>query len=166
VFRHPNQKKKEVTTLELTVYWAGPLFSQAERSWNRTCVRILSKRGYRVILPQDEAKPFVRTDGLDGLGIAEHCCQQVIACHVMVAIVDGPDPDSGTSLEVGIRIGYMLALGKQRKIICVRTDFRGSEDGHLNAMFNLADRVVYVPSFNEDPTHLIDVIENAIKQLT
>ena len=38
----------------------------------------------------------------------------------LVAIVDGPDPDSGTSWEVG------YAYGRSKPIVLVRTDFRAS----------------------------------------
>ena len=149
---------------QLTIYWAGPLFSQSDRVLNRIYAKMLTGRGYTVILPQDEAKPFIGPEGLDAVGIAEHCYLQSIECDVMVANVDGADSDSGTSMEIGLRIGYMRALGRDTKVICVRTDFRGSEDGHLNVMFRLADKLIYVPSFDEDPVHLINAIDNAIKQ--
>lgn len=39
---------------------------------------------------------------------------------MVVAIMDGPDPDSGTSWECG------YAYAKDKPIFMVRTDFRGS----------------------------------------
>jgi nucleoside 2-deoxyribosyltransferase len=151
---------------QLTVYWAGPLFTQSERITNRIYAALLTERGYTVILPQDEAKPFIGPEGLDAVGIAEHCYLQSTGCDVLVANVDGADGDSGTCIEIGIRIGCMRALGRTPKVICVRTDFRGSEDGHLNVMFRLADKLIYVPSFDENPVHLINAIDEAIQQLT
>jgi nucleoside 2-deoxyribosyltransferase len=53
-------------------------------------------------------------------------------CDVVVAILDGPDADSGTSFEMG----YASARGK--RMIGVRTDFRGSEDHGLNLMLSKA----------------------------
>ena len=55
----------------------------------------------------------------------------------MIAVLDGPDADSGTSLE----IGYAYATGKP--IIGIRTDFRGSEDRGLNLMLsNACDELI------------------------
>ena len=164
--REKSTKKGEFPGMEqLAIYLAGPLFSQSDRVANRIYARMLTERGYTVILPQDEANLFMGPDGLDARGVAEHCYLQSTGCDVMVANVDGADSDSGTSMEIGLRIGHMRALGRTPKVICIRTDFRGSEDGHLNIMFRLADKFVYVPSFDEDPAHLIDAIDEAIRQL-
>jgi nucleoside 2-deoxyribosyltransferase len=52
----------------------------------------------------------------------------VDAADVLVAVLDGPDVDSGTAFEVG----YAYARGKP--IIGVRTDFRKSQDQGTNLM--------------------------------
>ena len=49
-------------------------------------------------------------------------------CDAVVAILDGPDSDSGTCVE----IGYARALGKP--IIGIRTDFRDGEVHGINVM--------------------------------
>ena len=49
-------------------------------------------------------------------------------CDAVVAILDGPDSDSGTCIE----IGYARAKGKP--VIGVRTDFRDGEVHGLNIM--------------------------------
>ena len=137
----------------ITIYWAGPFFTQAERIWNRLCAECLRNRGYNVILPQDEAKQFKG----DCKGIAKHCHEQAIESDVMVANLDGADSDSGTSLEVGLRI--------QNKgiVIGVRTDFRSSEDGHVNAMFRLINKLIYFPSFDESYEKLCAEIDKTIR---
>ncbi|MDP2855848.1 MAG: nucleoside 2-deoxyribosyltransferase domain-containing protein [bacterium] len=139
------------------IYWAGPLFTQAERIWNRLCAECLRNKGYHVILPQDEAKKFIQDGQIDFDGIAKDCRQQAIECNVMVAILDGADSDSGTSLEVGLRI--------QSKgiVIGVRTDFRCSEDGQLNAMFRLINKLIYFPSFDESYEKLCGQIDKIIR---
>ncbi len=150
--------------MPITVYWAGPLFTQAERVWNRRCVKELERKGYDVVLPQDEARRFITPTGIDAAGIAESCYQQVIACDVVVAVLDGCDSDSGTSLEVGLRIGHMRALRLPSKVIGMRTDFRAAEDGQLNAMFRLVDGLVSFPSFEEDEAALCVEIDTAIQR--
>ena len=144
---------------KITIYWAAPLFTQAERIWNRLCAENLRKRGYDVILPQDEAKKFIKAGRIDFQKIAENCLFQATSpdTDVMVAVLDGADSDSGTSLEVGLRIksgGWVVGI---------RTDCRGSEDKGLNAMFRLADEIIYFPSFNESYEELCDKIDEAIK---
>ena len=43
----------------ITLYWAAPVFTQAERIWNRLCAEYLRKKNYVVILPQDEVVKFM-----------------------------------------------------------------------------------------------------------
>ena len=62
-------------------------------------------------------------------------------CEVVVAILDGPDTDSGTSFEMG------YARGRGKRVIGVRTDFRGSEDHRVNLMLsNACSDLVTEPS--------------------
>lgn len=150
----------------MKVYWGGPLFTQAERLWNRRCVAALRAMGYAVVLPQDEAVPFVKAGSIDARRIAEHCYRQSVDCEIMVVVLDGTDVDSGASVEAGLRIGHQRALGAGGKTIGVRTDFRRSEDRHLNAMFRLLDAQIYLPSFkNEDPEALCQKIHKTILRL-
>lgn len=144
----------------ITIYWAGPLFSQAERMWNRMCADYLRAKGYIVTLPQDEAKKFTDDNGnVNFKALAKHCKSQASRHDIMVAILDGSDVDSGTGVEVGIR------NGRGGIIIGVRTDFRASEDGHVNAMFRLVDEMIYFPSFNESHAILCDAIDEKIKSI-
>ena len=46
----------------------------------------------------------------------------------VVALLDGADADSGTCIEIG------YAIGKGKRVIGVRTDFRVAEDRGLNLM--------------------------------
>jgi hypothetical protein len=62
-------------------------------------------------------------------------------------------------LEVGLRIksgGWVIGI---------RTDFRGSEDRKLNAMFCLADEIIYFPSFNESYEELCDKVDETIQKI-
>jgi nucleoside 2-deoxyribosyltransferase len=151
--------------MELTVYWAAPLFTQAERVWNRRCAEGLRVKGYTVILPQDEARPFITPEGTNFDGIAEQCYRCSIECDVMIVVLDGADTDSGVSLEAGLKIGTRRALNTGGKVIGLRTDFRTSEDGQLNAMFRLLDHVVHISSFNEDVDLIGEAIHKTILQL-
>jgi nucleoside 2-deoxyribosyltransferase len=153
--------------VSLELYWAGPLFTQAERIWNRRCAELLRGKQYAVILPQEEADKIIAVHGLDLPRIVEQCYQQAIRADVMVAVLDGADSDSGTSVEIGLRIGHLRATNNNaKKTIGVRTDFRASEDGQLNAMFRLLDRTIYSPSLkSEDPVALCAKIDGVIREV-
>ena len=93
------------------MYFAGPLFTGPERSWNADITAALRAAGHQVFLPQEK--------GLEQ-GAAAIFAADVAGidwADAVVAIMDGPDPDSGTAWEVG------YAFGK-RPILLVRTDFR------------------------------------------
>jgi nucleoside 2-deoxyribosyltransferase len=122
--------------------------------------------GYDVVLPQDEASPLINK-GVDAFRVvAEQCYRGAIECDIMVVVLDGADSDSGASLEAGARIGHYRAMNKAPRIIGVRTDFRRSEDRHLNAMFNLLDDLIFLESWKtEDPEELCGEIHKRIISL-
>ncbi len=153
--------------MTLSLYWAGPLFTQAERIWNRRCAEALRAKQYVVILPQTEAANIIAQHGVDLRRIAELCYRQSLECDMMIAVLDGADSDSGTSVEVGMRIASQRAAKDgAKKVIGVRTDFRVSEDGHLNGMFRLLDAVLYWSSLdNDDPVALCARIDEKIREL-
>jgi nucleoside 2-deoxyribosyltransferase len=112
----------------MKLYLAGPLFSLAERTFNtRLAAQLRSAPDISVILPQERASELLKQP--DGLQLVfEDCLKMVADCDVVVAVLDGPDADSGTCVE----LGYAYALHK--RIVGIRTDFRGSEDRGLNLM--------------------------------
>jgi len=103
------------------VYIAGPLFSEAERSFLELMVDTLaSASGLNPI--NDFFLPH-RDGGELGKGpkrrdIFQMDLQQVASSNIVVALLDGQDVDSGTCVE----IGYAYAKGK--KIFGLLTDFR------------------------------------------
>lgn len=112
-----------------TIYLAGPLFNLAEQEFNRHLAAELAKfrSELKVILPQERAKLLLQQEnGLDL--IFNDCLEMIDQSDIIVAILDGPDTDSGTSVELG------YALARNKLIIGIRTDFRGSEDRGLNLM--------------------------------
>ena len=101
------------------LYLAGPLFTQAERAWNLRLGDLLTKAGHSVFLPQTEVQAIAT---LDAGTIFEVDVNGVRSAEALVAVVDGADPDSGTSFEVGL--AYALGI----PIVLVRTDFRAGGD--------------------------------------
>ena len=96
----------------MKVYFAGPLFTTAERAWNAEVVAALRAAGHEVFLPQE------KEPGKDAAGIFAADVDGIDSADGLVAVMDGPDPDSGTCWEVG------YAYGNSKPIVLVRTDFR------------------------------------------
>jgi nucleoside 2-deoxyribosyltransferase len=117
----------------MKIYMAGPLFSTAELAFNAELAKELRGRGHEVFLPQEHEQrkdlpAEIFESDVRGLDWAE----------VVVACLDGPDPDSGTCWE----LGYAYAKGKPS--IVYRTDFRlfeGTDPINL-MMTESADHVV------------------------
>ena len=96
----------------MKLYFAGPLFTTPERTWNAEVVAALRAAGHEIFLPQEQEP------GKDAPGIFATDVGGIDWADGLVAIMDGPDPDSGTRWEVGY--GY----GTKKAIVLVRTDFR------------------------------------------
>jgi nucleoside 2-deoxyribosyltransferase len=111
-------------TRAMRLYLAGPLFTTAERAWNAEVAAALRAVGHEVFLPQE------KEPGQDAPGIFATDVGGIDAAEALVAIMDGPDPDSGTCWEVG------YAYGTKKPIVLVRTDFRSmaGDAGDYNPM--------------------------------
>ena len=126
----------------MMIYLAGPVFTLAERRFNEELAGELERLcpSLQVFLPQRYDKEFQGKPDFSQRMFA--CLMGALDnCDVVVAILDGPDADSGTSFEMG------YARGRGKRVIGVRTDFRGSEDHGLNLMLsNACSDLVTEPS--------------------
>jgi nucleoside 2-deoxyribosyltransferase len=132
---------------KMIIYFAGPLFSQAERIWNSNLIRELNVLipNAKIVLPQVETRRFFTEHGVNFKGIVRACIDGIDSADVILAVLDGSDADSGTCWECG----YAFAKGK--RVIGLRTDLRGSEDEGLNAMLRrTCERVIYFSAVNDD----------------
>ncbi len=127
------------------VYLAGPLgFSELGRTGQTEIVRILTSNGFVPIdpfalAPIDEITRINALSSLDAqreawralnFRIGESNARAIGACDAVLAILDGPDVDSGTAAE----IGYAFARGKP--IVGYRGDFRLAAD-NIGSIVNL-----------------------------
>jgi nucleoside 2-deoxyribosyltransferase len=139
------------------IYLAGPLFTAAEREFNRRLHNQLYDLGHSVWLPQvneprEKTAHAIFLKDVEGMDWAE----------VLVANMDGPDPDSGTCFECG----YAFAV--QKPIIAYRTDFRGIEDGGLapfNLMLSESARRVITFNMDTDMDFMVAKIHEALRAL-
>lgn len=115
----------------MKLYFAGPLFTTAERTWNDQVAGALRAAGHEVFLPQEQEP------GKDGPGIFATDVGGIDWSDGLVAVMDGPDPDSGTAWEVG------YAFGTRKPIVLIRTDIRAmaGASGEYNPMLTQAATV-------------------------
>lgn len=119
------------------IYLAGPLgFSELGRLGQAALVELARDCGHDVVdpfalTPQAELDRIARLASLEAQRDAWRALNAVIgetntraieACDLVLAVLDGPDVDSGTAAE----IGFAFARGKT--ILAYRGDFRLSAD--------------------------------------
>lgn len=141
----------------MNVYFAAPLFSDAEIRYNEYVCGLLEDAGHSTFLPQRDGyelvesvyeNPGVETDADAMQAIFELDQSEVKGADIVTAILDGPSTDEGVAVELGI------ANGNDIPIIGLKTDERCfAEDEPLNAMvFGSLDELV------ETPEELVDTV--------
>jgi nucleoside 2-deoxyribosyltransferase len=100
------------------IYIAGPLFNTHERWYLERIAEALEQLGHRTFLPhRDAGLVDLRTPSAQSRVFRDDIAA-LDNCEICVALLTGPDQDSGTSAE----LGYMYAQGK----LCygITDDFR------------------------------------------
>lgn len=129
-----------------TVYLAAPLFSEAERDFNRKLREHIQSTGLKVFLPQEDSNN-IREDINRQHIIFNKNLDAIEHSDILVAVIDGTDIDSGTAWE----IGYAYAKGKT--VLGLRTDFRTlGIEGRVNLMVERT--VILCTSISELLNHL------------
>jgi nucleoside 2-deoxyribosyltransferase len=142
----------------MNVYFAGPLFTMAERRFNEELSAEMQRLcpALEIFFPQACDKEF---QGLPDFSqrIYEALMAALDRCDVVVAILDGADSDSGTCIE----IAYARAKGKA--VIGVRTDFRDGEVHGLNIMAaGTCTAIVKLPSTSSSIGEVAEKVVSAI----
>ena len=90
------------------IYVAGPLFSMHERWYLEQIAGALEGAGYRTFLPHRDAGLVKPGSFEERYRIFHADLEALKSCDLCVALLTGPDHDSGTSAE----LGFLYALGK------------------------------------------------------
>ncbi len=138
----------------MRIYFAGPLFTTAERDFNAAVVEQLRSRGHEVFLPQEQEQREATSNGIFRSDIAG-----IAWCEVIIANMDGPDPDSGTCFEVG-------EAWRTKLVVLYRTDIReeGPPFGPFNLMLHQAANV----SINcvwKSVNEIVELLDTALREL-
>lgn len=114
------------------IYFAAPLFSEAELAFNADLCAALEAAGHEVFLPQRDGveankapcssmTPPERRRAMFALDR-----DRILACDVFLIVLDGRVPDEGACVELGLAHGHRLATGRERLIIGLHTDCRAA----------------------------------------
>lgn len=140
----------------MRVYFAAPLFSEAELEYNEKLCAQFEERGYSVFLPQRDGYEglegvYANVEGIETEEDAQDAIfeldrSEIIQADVMTAILDGQVPDEGVAVEIGV------AHENDVPIIGLKTDRRNEP---LNAMV-----VSPLTELVDTPEELLDRLES------
>lgn len=127
--------------MAMRIYLAGPLFSEAEKAFNRSLVDDLESIGCSVFLPQRDAIEFSKPDFerlpllQQSKAIFESDKNQIYGCDVFLFCLDGRVPDEGACVELGLAHAHREFSVREKLIVGLHTDVRVATDTRrLNAM--------------------------------
>lgn len=138
----------------MKIYFAGPLFCQAELAFNAQLTEKLENIGYTVYLPQRDNEPFKRAGRVVGCerAIFDWDVKNILDADILLFILDGRIPDEGACVELGIAYTYKRFQKPDFKIVGLMTDVRCAFDGvPLNPMLSGALESVFTKQ--EDVLH-------------
>ena len=86
------------------IYFAGPLFSQADLRYNAYLVEQIRQldKTIDLYLPQENAAINDKSAYADSKMIALADTENVLASDLLVALLDGPTIDAGVASEIGV----------------------------------------------------------------
>lgn len=146
-------------TREIRIYIAGPLFSVAEREFNKRLAEALKARidNCSFSLPQEYAASVAGQPGFLEQ-VFDHSLKSIRDSDVVIAVLDGPDVDAGTCVEIG------YAYANRKPIIGVRTDFRASEDKGVNLMVsNACSQLIWLRDSGIELEHVLNEVVSTVK---
>jgi nucleoside 2-deoxyribosyltransferase len=125
----------------MRIYFAGPLFCEAERAFNLALATKLEDLGFSVFLPQRDGvelqEAFAREMSENELCqmIFNFDRDQLLKSDIFLLILDGRVPDEGACVELGIAHENKVSGGQVKLLIGYSSDMRVFADVfQVNAM--------------------------------
>ena len=142
------------------VYFAGPLFNEAERAYNLKIVSILEAHGYEVFLPQRDGFLAPELEGKTEEEKTEMIFakdrDEVLKADILFMMLDGRVPDEGACVELGI------AYASGKRCYGFKGDARSVElDMDLNPMISGCFIKLF---YNLDEGELIKSLEEYLEE--
>ncbi len=114
------------------IYYAGPLFNDAEIDFNLKLTLELEKDGFEVFLPQrdgvESSKPAYANLSKEEKRKIMFATDRnkIIEADIFLFILDGRVPDEGACVELGIAYYQKFLNSKDKMIIGLQTDKRAA----------------------------------------
>ena len=106
----------------MRLYLAGPLFSDAERSWLDALAAQLRAEGFDCFVPHEH---FTELADVTLEQVYQVDTEGLRSANALVAWLDGPMIDDGTACEIGMFAELVRSGGEHyRGIVAVATDLR------------------------------------------
>lgn len=143
------------------VYVAGPLFSIADQNFNTSLVNFLAQQIPEAdfILPHNYAREISGEREFFQL-MFNYCIDSIDSADAILCILDGPDVDSGTAIEMG------YAFARNKPIVGFRSDFRASEDNGVNLMVaKVCSEMLWLPANRTESAEFVSMIAVALKRI-
>lgn len=125
----------------MLIYFAGPLFNQAERVFNAYLTTKIENLGFQVFLPQRDGIELPETlfNELSDQELSKKIFyidrNQILKADIFLMILDGRGQDEGTCVELGIAHENKYINNHEKLLIGFLTDMRVfAEKFRLNAM--------------------------------
>ena len=128
-------KPVEIEKVGKRVYFAGPMFNQAEKDFNLKITSILEEYGYQVFLPQRDGIEGALLEGKTEEELIDLIfpldVENVLKADIIFMNLDGRVPDEGACVELGI------AYNAGKRCYGFKTDTRATESSmDLNPMIS------------------------------
>lgn len=115
------------------IYVAGPLFTSYERAFIDECALELRAEGFEVFVPHEgfmnrtpvEKEQFEQLDDRGkALAVFANDYEALCWANVLVVMIDGPQIDDGSAVEIGIFCEQMLSGKDKKGIFGLSSDMR------------------------------------------
>jgi hypothetical protein len=145
----------------MLIYFAGPLFSEAERMFNLALTERLEQANFEVFLPQRDGAerdkpPYDQmTREERRRAMFELDKRKIFECDIFLFVLDGRVPDEGACVELGLAHAYKELQGSKKLLIGLQSDLRAAFLGaKLNPMLS-----VPLEHVAEDEQALLEILE-------
>jgi nucleoside 2-deoxyribosyltransferase/SAM-dependent methyltransferase len=138
--------------VNIKVYWANALFTEADRRYNALSVKRLRDSGFEVFLPQESNVNESRSPSAEEIFRIDTAA--VFDCQLLVACLDQETIDSGVACEIGLAYAFNIP------VIGLYTDIRQHREGKARMYKNL-----YVLGAIEAHGEIVTSLDEAISAI-
>lgn len=119
----------------MKIYFAGPLFTEYERSYISQCAVQLRENGIDPFVPHESPKIEIPNDTRSR---ARRCLDNdfagISSANAILALLNGPEVDDGTAAEIGIFYQLMRQDPTKKGIVALHNDWRTNPGGEGKAL--------------------------------